>query len=211
MTTKERIFYETLTLFSTYGYEAVTIREIASVVGIKESSIYNHFKSKQDLLDTIVNETIKRYDNILEELNVPKIDAPNISSLYDDISDADFVVLCTKIFLFYLKDDYISKLRRLLTIEQYGNQKLGQMFRTIFIDNILNKQTKVFQKFIDDGRFVKGDAYTMALQFYAPIFILLYKYDNSLQDEQQAVAELQKHVIQYNSLYRGKKGKGGRQ
>ncbi|NMA64783.1 MAG: TetR family transcriptional regulator, partial [Clostridiaceae bacterium] len=36
MNTREKIIYEALSLFSIKGYEAVTIREIASAVGIKE-------------------------------------------------------------------------------------------------------------------------------------------------------------------------------
>ncbi len=75
-----------------------------------------------------------------------------------------------KDILFYLKDDYISKLRRLLTIEQYGNKEIGETFRYVFIDRILETQRQVLQKFIDSGRFIQGDAYTMALHFYSPIF-----------------------------------------
>jgi AcrR family transcriptional regulator len=202
LTTKEKILYEALTLFSNFGYEAVTIREIAGAVGIKESSLYNHFKSKRDILDTIVRETFQRYEKTLESLQVPKTGDPNISDLYDGFSDEAFESLCTNIFLFYLKDDYISKLRRLLTIEQYGNPELGEIFRTTFIENILENQAKVLQQFIDDGRFIQGDAYTMALHFYAPVFLLLQKYDNNIKDEAQAIDELKRHVRQYNQLYR---------
>jgi AcrR family transcriptional regulator len=205
LSTKERILYEALTLFSSYGYEAVTIREIAGAVGIKESSLYNHFKNKRDILDTIVKETFQRYQKTLESLQVPKTGDPNISSLYDGFSDEAFEALCTDIFLFYLKDDYIAKLRRLLTIEQYGNEELGEIFRKTFIENILDNQAKVLQQFIDDGRFIQGDAYIMALHFYAPVFLLLHKYDNNAQDEEHAIEELKRHVRQYNQLYRKKK------
>jgi len=202
LTTKDRIIYEALSLFSIHGYEAVTIRQIASAVGIKESSVYNHFENKQDILDTIVRETIKRYEKVLQESNVPRVEEPDVSGLYDSICDEDFYQICTDIFLFYLKDEYISKLRRLLTIEQYSNPELGKTFKTIFINNILENQAKVLQKFIDSGRFIPGDAYTMALQFYAPVFLLLYKYDNDHENEEQAIAELRSHVSQYNALYK---------
>lgn len=209
MTTKEKILYEALNLFSNYGYEAVTIRQIASAVQIKESSLYNHFENKRDILDTIVRETYQRYEQTLKGLQVPKTGDPNISHLYDSIADEDFETLCINIFLFYLKDDYISKLRRLLTIEQYGDQELGEIFRTTFIENILDNQAKVLQQFIDDGRFIQGDAYTMALHFYAPVFLLLHKYDNRPQDEARAIEELRRHVRQYNRLYRKQKRRKG--
>lgn len=202
MKTREKIIYEALSLFSVHGYDAVTIREIASKVGIKESSIYNHFKNKQDILNKIIEETLKRYYSTLENVKVPESEDDNVSELYDNITDDTFLDICTKIFLFYLKDDYISKLRRLLTIEQYGNEEIGETFRYVFIDRVLETQRQVFQKFIDSGRFIQGDAYTMALHFYSPVFLLLYKYDNCPENEEQAIMELKMHVSQYNAIYR---------
>ncbi|HHT50026.1 MAG TPA: TetR/AcrR family transcriptional regulator [Eubacteriaceae bacterium] len=202
MKTREKIIYEALSLFSVHGYDAVTIREIASKVGIKESSIYNHFKNKQDILNKIIEETLKRYYSTLENVKVPESEDDNVSELYDNITDDTFLDICTKIFLFYLKDDYISKLRRLLTIEQYGNEEIGETFRYVFIDRVLETQRQVLQKFIDSGRFIQGDAYTMALHFYSPVFLLLYKYDNCPENEEQAIMELKMHVSQYNAIYR---------
>ena len=202
MTTRKKIIYEALSLFSVSGYSAVTVREIASAVGIKESSIYNHFKNKQDILNKIVEETLERYYDTLKSIQLPQSEDENISELYDNIADEEFLDMCTKIFMFYLKDDYISKLRRLLTIEQYGNVKIGKIFRNVFIDRVLETQKQVLQKFIDSGRFVQGDAYIMALHFYSPVFLLLYKYDNCPKKEEEAIDTLKKHAKQYNDIYR---------
>ena len=49
--TKEKIFEVSIDLFSQYGYDGVSIRQIAKEVGIKESSIYNHYPSKESILD----------------------------------------------------------------------------------------------------------------------------------------------------------------
>ena len=202
MTTREKIIYEALSLFSVNGYDAVTIREIASAVGIKESSIYTHFKSKQDILNKIIDETLKRYYSTLESVQLPKSEEDNVSEFYDNVTDEEFLDICSKIFLFYLKDDYISKLRRLLTIEQYGNEEMGEIFRNVFIDRVLETQRQVLQKFIDSGRFIQGDAYTMALHFYSPVFLLLYRYDNCPENEEQAIKALKMHASQYNAIYR---------
>ena len=43
MTTKERIIDQALDLFSRKGYDGVSVRDISGAVGIKESSLYNHF------------------------------------------------------------------------------------------------------------------------------------------------------------------------
>jgi AcrR family transcriptional regulator len=50
---KNKIMEVTIELFSEKGYNAVSIRDITKKVGIKESTLYNHFQSKQELGETI--------------------------------------------------------------------------------------------------------------------------------------------------------------
>ena len=57
---KEKIFDVSIDLFSEYGYDGVSIRQIAKEVGIKESSIYNHYKSKESIMDAILDYYIGR-------------------------------------------------------------------------------------------------------------------------------------------------------
>ena len=54
MTTKEKITEEALTLFAEKGYKGTSVKNIADAVGIKDASLYNHFKSKQEIFDSIV-------------------------------------------------------------------------------------------------------------------------------------------------------------
>ena len=68
--TKDKIFDTALDLFSKKGYDSVSVRTIASEVGIKESSIYNHYSSKKDILMSILNyfeEYFKGNQQIFEE------------------------------------------------------------------------------------------------------------------------------------------------
>ena len=51
--TQERLFLSAVYLFSVKGYNAVGIRELCRSVGVKESSFYNHYPSKEALLDSI--------------------------------------------------------------------------------------------------------------------------------------------------------------
>jgi len=49
--TKDKIFSTALRLFADNGYEKVSVRAIADAVGIKVSSIYNHYKNKEQILE----------------------------------------------------------------------------------------------------------------------------------------------------------------
>jgi len=52
---RERILDVAANLFARKGFYAVSIREITRTVGIKESSLYNHFQSKEQLLEEILD------------------------------------------------------------------------------------------------------------------------------------------------------------
>jgi AcrR family transcriptional regulator len=45
-----------LRLIYQYGYEAASLRQLASEVGLQQGSLYNYFRNKQDLLFTLIND-----------------------------------------------------------------------------------------------------------------------------------------------------------
>lgn len=53
-TRKEEIIATAAKLFKEKGYSAVTMRDLASAMGIKAASLYNHINSKQDILKAII-------------------------------------------------------------------------------------------------------------------------------------------------------------
>ena len=59
---KKRILGEALKLFSINGYEATSIEQIVNAVGIRKASFYSHFKSKQELLDMLLEEIKAKYE-----------------------------------------------------------------------------------------------------------------------------------------------------
>jgi len=88
--TRDRIIYAALTLFSQNGFSATSVRQIAQEVGIRESSIYNHFSSKDEILKEVLSsfgfgfvKTILEKDYLKGEIKDPHA---LLSSIIDDIS-----------------------------------------------------------------------------------------------------------------------------
>ncbi|BBP75805.1 TetR/AcrR family transcriptional regulator [Pseudomonas gingeri NCPPB 3146 = LMG 5327] len=46
-------------LFRNKGYERTTVRDLASAIGIQSGSIFHHFKSKDEILRAVMEETIR--------------------------------------------------------------------------------------------------------------------------------------------------------
>ncbi|MEO1537180.1 MAG: TetR/AcrR family transcriptional regulator [Pseudomonadota bacterium] len=58
--TKDELRCHARRLFAKHGYEGVSMRDIAGSVGIRQSAIYNHFKSKQHLLVDLMFSHMER-------------------------------------------------------------------------------------------------------------------------------------------------------
>jgi len=55
-------------LFKEKGYSAVTVRDIANAMNIKAASLYNHIKSKQEILVLIIINIAEEFTNVMNEV-----------------------------------------------------------------------------------------------------------------------------------------------
>jgi AcrR family transcriptional regulator len=62
--TRARIQQVALELFTEQGYEATSLREIAERLGVTKAALYYHFKTKEDIVSSLVQDRI----DALEEL-----------------------------------------------------------------------------------------------------------------------------------------------
>jgi AcrR family transcriptional regulator len=120
-------------LFKEKGYSAVTMRDIAQAMDIKAASLYNHIKSKQEILVLIIIEiaeeftktmnqvvissetTIKKIEKIIQlHLNITLRDANALACLNNDwmhLADGELT------YFIKMREDYEENFR---TIVQKG-------------------------------------------------------------------------------------------
>ncbi|MEI6185130.1 MAG: TetR/AcrR family transcriptional regulator [Bacteroidota bacterium] len=75
LTRKEVIIEKAAELFKEKGYKASGMRELAEVLGVEAASLYNHIKSKSELLHLICFEVANRYNLVLDEIEHKKINS----------------------------------------------------------------------------------------------------------------------------------------
>ncbi len=223
MTTKERILWEALELFAKQGYEAVSMRDIGAAVGIRESSIYKHYAGKQAIMDAIVERAGEEMQGIFLELGVPDIEVwqeaeqttgqtreqmeaqaaesaateyvavEPVAAGYAEKGLEEVARLCSGILLKQRENLFLTKFRCILTIEQYRNETLHNMYTEFFMERQLVYVEKVFWTLLQLGILQGESAETMALQFYAPFFMLQYK----IKEPKALQEALDKHTINF--------------
>ena len=197
MNTKEKILNSSLNLFSTKGYNAVSVRDIASDVGIKASSLYNHFENKQNILDELIKVNVNYVSNFLKEINLKKM-IESEAFVNTESFENNFIDVSLKIIRFFLENITVIKFRKLLTIEQFNHPEMAALYKKIFISDILEYESNLFAYLMEKNILVKNDPYILALQFYSPIFLLLYNEDKINGSD---YTNVKKHILQFKDTY----------
>lgn len=118
--TKDKIFDTALDLFSKKGYDSVSVRTIASEVGIKESSIYNHYSNKKDILMSILNYFEEYFKgNPLDDENIRKLLEENPEEFYHQGSE---------MFKQQIFEEKILKIMKLIFVQMYQIDEVKEFF-----------------------------------------------------------------------------------
>ncbi len=200
LSTKEKIFNSSIDLFSKYGYDGVSIRQIAEEVGIKESSIYNHYKSKESILDAILEFYINEMTN--DEIPLSKAEE-NLDVDFDYFYNAGLELYMSK-----LKSPNMMKITRLILIESYHNEKICRFLKNEMIETPVNGWCQLFE-LMKAKKLIKEDCDSkqLAESFYYYGFFLIYQHfmiDYPEDDEEflKKLGEKSKNQIRliYNSV-----------
>lgn len=199
--TREIILEEALSLFAVKGYQSVTVKEIAKAVGIKDSSLYKHFSSKQAIYDTLLTWMNQKFEETVTFYRLPQGEMESVAREYGRNDLIWLKKACEAVFLFFLKDPQAAKFRRMLTIEQYKSDDAAKTLYNWFFNDAILFQTDLFREMIRQGSFRDGPPQIIALQFYGPFYTLLCQYDQWPEKEAEALALLMAHIEQFAAIY----------
>ena len=192
--TKQKILDTALTLFSEQGYDAVGVGEIAKAVGIKAPSLYNHFKSKQDIFDGIVAYVAERYENDTDKINIHVQSVATDVSMFQTISADALVAKVRQIFEYSLHNDTVCKFRKMMTIEQFRSPELAELYTQRYITRMVDYHAEIFRNLIVSGVLRNADPDTLALMYVSPIVTLIGVCDRQPQTEADCLTKLDAHV-----------------
>lgn len=167
--TKDKILDVSIDLFSQYGYDGVSIRQIARAVGIRESSIYNHYPSKQAILRAVL-------DYYVEEMVSDEIPLEQASLNLDEGFDHFYEAGCDA-FLSKLKEDRMMKITRLFFIESYHNDEVRAFLKSEIIEAPIEGWIDLFNLMKQKGLIRDDcDVRQMSESFFYYGMFLLYEH-----------------------------------
>ena len=186
--TRDKILKHALKLFSSKGYKATTVRDIAGAIGIKQSALYNHFKNKDEILETLIsNLTSSAIVTIFDDKESPELHKQGKSLLMS-------IATTFKLISF---DGQNEALFKLLMQEIYRNERIREIYNEYFYQENVKKLSGFFFAMMQDEMIKSSDPLLLANEFFSPLFfyqmqVSLLKLDK--KSTSSVVSLFEKHV-----------------
>ena len=180
--TKERILAAALELFSQNGYAGTNIRELTASLGLVKSSMYKHFASKEEIWNALLDEMIAYYD--------ARFGSPERLPPVPD-SPEGLVELTMGLAEFTVHDERIVKVRKLLTIEQFRDDRARDLATKHFLTGLTDMFARLFGAMMDKGLLKRDDPAMLAFAYTAPISALIHLCDREPEKTEAALTQIE--------------------
>ena len=190
--TKEKILTAALDLFSQKGYEGTNIRELAASLGLVKSGIYKHYESKEAIWNALLDRMIAYYG---ERFGSPEHLPPAPDSL------EDFVSMTMRMVNLTIHDEQIVKTRKVLTLEQYRDERARDLATKHFLTGLTEMFTRIFAGMMDKGLIRRDDPAMLAFAYTAPISALIHLCDREPEKTEDATAQIEAFSRHFIATY----------
>ena len=198
--TKQEILNTALELFSVQGYEATSISQIADAVGIRKASIYSHFASKQDILESLMTQVLEQYNKHSIFIHADWDNAA-FAEAKQNLSAEEVEQLVFTQIRYILHDSLVSKARKMLTIEQFRNTQMAELQTKRNYTSVMQYFTGLMRFFIRNGKLKDYDAEIMAAQLCLPVSVWINLCDREPEREAEVMGLIKRHVRQFFRMY----------
>ena len=170
---KEEILIVALHLFARDGYEAVSVSQIAGELDMTKGALYRHYKSKRDIFDCIVQRMERQDSEQARQNEVPEESIEKVPEEYQNVSVEDFVGYSKSMFEYWTEDDFASSFRKILTLEQFRNEEMQNLYQQYLVSGPAEYVKDLFKNME-----IKNPEEN-AVKFYANMFFYYSVYDGA--------------------------------
>lgn len=199
--TKQEILEVSLDLFSTQGYEATSVSQIAEAVGIRKASLYSHFASKQEILNSLLQHVLEQYEKHSIFANADW-DDPAFTKDKEGVTPDTAVQTILGQIRYISHDPEISRARKMLTIEQFRNAQMAGLQTKRNYTDVMRYFTGLMRFLIRCGKLTEGDPEMLAAQLCLPISVWINLLDREPGREAEVMTWIERHIRQFFAAHR---------
>ena len=191
--TKEKILTKALELFSRKGYEGTNINELMGSVGLVKSAMYRHFNSKEEIWNALLDRLIVYYEERFGSAeNLPPVPE----------SPEELLAMTMRMVNFTVHDETVVMTRKLLTIEQYRDERARKLATKHFLTGLTEMFSHVFSGMMEKGLLRRENPELLAFSYTAPISALIHLCDREPDRTDDALDRIEAFARLFIQTYR---------
>ena len=191
--TKEKILTKALELFSRKGYEGTNINELMGSVGLVKSAMYRHFNSKEEIWNALLDRLISYYEERFGSAeNLPPVPE----------SPEELLAMTMRMVNFTVHDETVVMTRKLLTIEQYRDERARKLATKHFLTGLTEMFSHVFSGMMEKGLLRRENPELLAFSYTAPISALIHLCDREPDRTDDALDRIEAFARLFIQTYR---------
>ena len=191
--TKEKILTKALELFSRKGYEGTNINELMGSVGLVKSAMYRHFNSKEEIWNALLDRLIAYYEERFGSAeNLPPVPE----------SPEELLAMTMRMVNFTVHDETVIMTRKLLTIEQYRDERARKLATKHFLTGLTEMFSHVFSGMMEKGLLRRENPELLAFSYTAPISALIHLCDREPDRTDDALDRIEAFARLFIQTYR---------
>ena len=194
--TKENILHTALRLFARDGYEAASVSDIAGELGITKGALYKHYKNKQDIFNSIVERMYQIDAERAKKFEVPEETFDRSPEAYRNTDMDKITAFIEAQFHFLTEDEFACNFRKMLILEQYRNPEIAELYQKCLVSGPVSYIEDLFREMMERGIWDKSDPKQLALEFYAPFYLLL-SISDALPENKEPAKLLTVHIERF--------------
>ena len=200
--TREKILVTALQLFAKDGYEAVSVRTIAEELGMTKGALYRHYKNKRDIFDCIVERMIQLDAQRAREYHMPDEGYDTKPDAYENTTLQSIQTYTIEQFRFWTEDEFASRFRKMLTSEQYRSEEMAELYSQCIVAGPVAYMEDLFRELIKKGILREENPRQLAVEFFAPLFLLINMFDQTGENEEYAeiLSNHTKHFMKSHAI-----------
>ena len=192
MSRKEEIIYAALELASEYGLKSVSLSQIAEKVGIRKPSLYNHFKSKEELVNSMYTFLRKK-----AQMDVGITSGPD--TFPEDKSLSEILTGSISVYFSFLSNVNMMKFLKVL----YSERSISSVAAQIMLDEtdrMISVTKNLFYALVVHGKMKNENVDIAALSFAMTVHSLVDRQMDMITaglSDAIAKSELPKEIREY--------------
>ena len=147
--TKERIMETALELFAEKGYLGTSMNDIAKQLGFTKAALYKHYTSKQEILNRIVERMNETDYERAKQFEMPEGNLTEIVAAYQKTPIEKVRAYSKAQFLHWTEEDFSSRFRKMLTLEQYRDPEMAQLYQKYLATGPVDYMAAIFRGLTD--------------------------------------------------------------